>query len=34
MQWGDTSFIGDSVSSFIGRSSGIYNNVINLRRPI
>jgi hypothetical protein len=33
MQWGDTSFVSDSVSSFIGNSK-IGQNFINLRRPI
>lgn len=32
MQWGDTSFINDPVSSFIGKSSNA-NSFINLRKP-
>lgn len=33
MQWGDTSFVSDSVSTFIGKTK-INQNLINLRRPI
>lgn len=32
MQWGDASFVGDSVSSFIG--GGKSNNFINLRKRL
>jgi hypothetical protein len=31
MQWGDTSFINDPVSNFMGRGSGI-QSTINLRK--
>lgn len=33
MQWGDLSFVKDTLSTFIGRGNG-NENVINLRRPL
>lgn len=32
MQWGDTSFVADSVGSFIGKGRG--NDLINLRKRL
>ncbi len=33
MQWGDLSYVSDSLATFIGRGNS-NNEVINLRRPI